>query len=217
MSKITSYYGKRKRGAFGGAYGTYKRRKSFPASRMNQFNAIPSNVGMTSSGMVKTFTNYKAVTLTAAGEITGESFLPTGFHTQNDKNILNVFGSLKLMYVVVELIGVTQGAVGGVQETVSAGMVGIGLSDTRAGPADLSALVNTITNSKIKPAGTFSFSQTNMKVLYKPVLTDEATVMTPETYLGDKRFFNLVLLGPVTTSDKTFHLKVTTKIRCMMV
>lgn len=219
MSKITSYYGKRKRGAYGSSYqSAFKRRRGFAVSRMNNFSSVPSNVGQSSSGMTRTFVNMQRYDLDAAVEVHEKLFNPTTIHSQLDKDILNVFGSIKVLYVVVELIAIGQAPDGITAMTpVNGGIVGLGISDKRAAPAGPEACLNEITNMKTKPAGVFQYSQTNMKVLYKPVVTDESTVMTPETYLGvTKNFFNMVFIKPVTVDRSYFFVKITTKLRCMM-
>lgn len=219
MSKITSYYGKRKRGAYGSGYqSAFKRRRPYNVSKMNSFSSIPSNIGQSSAGMTKTFVNLVRYSFDPTIEVNQKDFIPTDIHSQKDKDIINVFGSIKVMYVVAELVAAGQAADGiSPMNPIQSGIVGLGITDKRAAPAGPEACLNEITNMKTKPAGVFMYSQTNMKVLYKPIVVDESTVMTPATYLGaDKSFFNTVFVKPTTADQSWFYVKYTTKLRCMM-
>lgn len=214
MATMTAYYGKRKRG---GTYGPLKRARGAPYVT-NVPRAPPSNISMRDSSINKAFSVTQNFQMTPTQEVQQWPFTPNNVFTDEQKGLLNAFGQVKVQYVVVELLNLWAGPVDDTDKAAfSSGITGLGVADGRDVGDSLTSLVSRCPNTRTLPQGAMTFTKTNTKVMYKPVVDSERTWMTLATFMdAAKVFFNTCVANTSTTETRSGTLRFTIKLSCMM-
>lgn len=215
--RLTSYYGKRKRG---GTYGGSSAKK--PYIRTMAVARAPISTRPGSSSIHKVFQGVMNIAVGIAAEVGSTGFIPVNVLPEVHKNVINAFGQVKLAYVVVEMLDAFT-----ISDNTAAAIEGgcacFALSDGRAVPAAASDVIAVYPNCRTSPFKTLEYSNPRLKIMYKPVTEAERSWMSAATFFEPTRkFFDAVVgvLDPVAIQGENKSVAVTlrysVKLECMM-
>lgn len=218
IGKMTSYYGKRKRGYAGG--GSSAKR---PYVRTMAISRSPiSTAPQSSSKINKVFQGVMRVLLQPAQSVGSTPFIPVDILPEVHKNVINAFGQVKMAYCVCEVMSAIA-ADADTASLVSGGALGFALSDGRAVPASSSDVVAVYPNCRTTPWNTLEYSNPRLKIMYKPVTEAERTWMSTATFFeATRKFFDAVVCNiggvPVLglTKEVDVDIRYSMKLECMM-
>lgn len=217
IGKMTSYYGKRKRGYTGGSYGKrpYVRTVSVPRTPI-------STAPQSSSKINKVFQGTFQVSMATGSLVGSKGFVPIAVLPEVHRNVINAFGQVKMAYTVCEVLNAV-GIAGDNSYLLSGGSLGFALADGRAVPASPSDVVAVLPNCRTTPWNTLEYTSGKLKIMYKPVTDAEKSWMSVATFFeANRSFFDTVVcnLGGETflSADEVVNVTVrySMKLECMM-